>query len=42
MKITHPQIYDFVMRPKEQGGLNYKEVIDWVNKHNGKGTIIRY
>ena len=33
MKKTHPKIYDYIMRPKEQGGLNYKEVIDWINEH---------
>ena len=33
MKITHPKQYDFIMRPKEKGGLNYKEVIDWINEH---------
>lgn len=33
MKETHPKIYDYIMRPKEQGGLNYKEVIDWINEH---------
>ena len=40
MKETHPQIYDYVMRPKEQGGLNYKEVIDWINEHGNMN--IRY
>lgn len=33
MKETHPKQYDYIMRPKEQGGLNYKEVIDWLNEH---------
>ena len=33
MKETHPKQYDYIMRPKEEGGLNYKEVIDWINKH---------
>ena len=33
MKETHPKQYDYIMRPKEQGGLNYKEVIDWINDH---------
>lgn len=33
MKKTHPKQYDYIMRPKEQGGLNYKEVIDWMNEH---------
>ena len=40
MKETHPQIYDYVFRPKEQGGLGYKEVIDWINE-NGN-LDIRY
>lgn len=33
LKITHPKIYDYIMRPWEVGGLNYKEVIDWLNEH---------
>ena len=40
MKETHPKIYDYIMRPKEQGGLNYKEVIDWIN--NNSDLNIRY
>ena len=34
MKITHPKQYDYIMRPTEQGGLNYKNVIDWINSHS--------
>lgn len=33
MKETHPKQYDYIMRPKEQGGLNFMEVIDWINEH---------
>lgn len=33
MKETHPKQYDYIMRPCEQGGLNYKAVIDWINEH---------
>ena len=33
IKQTHPKIYDYLMRSKEEGGLNYKEVIDWINEH---------
>ena len=33
MKKTHPKQYDYIMRPASQGGLNYKEVIDWLNEH---------
>ena len=40
MKETHPKIYDYIMRPKDQGGLNYKEVIDWINEHGNLN--IRY
>ena len=40
LKITHPKIYDYIMRPWEQGGLNYKEVIDWLNEHGNLN--IRY
>lgn len=40
MKETHPKIYDYIMRPKEKGGLNYKEVIDWIN--NNSDLNIRY
>lgn len=40
MKHTHPKQYDYIMRPWEQGGLNYKRVIDWINEHGGLN--IRY
>lgn len=40
MKRTHPKQYDYIMRPWEEGGLNYKEVIDWINEHGG--TDIKY
>lgn len=33
MKETHPKQYDYIMRPTSAGGLNYKEVIDWLNEH---------
>lgn len=42
LKTTHPKIYDYIMRPWNEGGLDYKNVIDWINENNGKGTIIRY
>jgi 3'-phosphoadenosine 5'-phosphosulfate sulfotransferase (PAPS reductase)/FAD synthetase len=35
MKETHPQIYDYVMRPTDQGGLNYREIIKWINENGG-------
>lgn len=33
MKKTHPKQYDYIMRPWSEGGLGYKEVIDWINEH---------
>lgn len=33
MKETHPKQYDYIMRPASAGGLNYKEIIDWLNEH---------
>lgn len=35
MKETHPNQYNYIMKPKENGGLNYKEIIDWLNEHGG-------
>lgn len=40
MKRTHPKQYEYIMRPWEQGGLNYKEIIDWINEHGNMN--IRY
>lgn len=40
LKETHPKIYDYIMRPKEEGGLNYKEIINWLNEHGNLN--IRY
>jgi len=33
LKVTHPKLYDYVMRPEEEGGLGYKWKIDWINEH---------
>ena len=33
LRVTHPKQYDYIMRPKDQGGLGYKKVIDWINEH---------
>lgn len=40
MKKTHPKQYEWIMKPKEEGGLDYKRVIDWINEHGN--TNIRY
>ena len=40
MKITHPKVYDYVFKPWDQGGLGYKDVIDWINEHGNLN--IRY
>ena len=33
MKTTHPKQYEYIMKPTDQGGLGYKEIIDWINEH---------
>ena len=40
LRVMHPKVYDYIMRPLEDGGLNYKEVIDWLNEHGN--LDIRY
>lgn len=41
LKDTHPKLYEYVFKPSEAGGLNYKEVIDWINE-NGEKVNIKY
>lgn len=38
MKETHPKQYDYIMKPVRDGGLGYKEIIDWINE-NGNMNI---
>lgn len=33
IKQTHPKIYEYIMKPTSEGGLGYKEIIDWINEH---------
>ena len=33
MKETHPKMYEWLMKPWDEGGMGYKDVIDWVNEH---------
>ena len=33
MKENHPQMYDYIMKPWEEGGLNYREILTWINEH---------
>ena len=33
MKKTHPKQYEWIMKPTSEGGLGYKEIIDWMNEH---------
>lgn len=40
MAKTHPKQYNYIMRPIDEGGLNYKQIIDWINEH--LHTDIRY
>lgn len=40
MKRTHPKQYEYIMKPWSEGGLGYKDVIDWLNEHGNLN--IRY
>ena len=40
MKETHPKVYEYVLKPWDEGGLGYKDVIDWINEHGNMN--IRY
>lgn len=40
MKITHPKQYEYIMKPWDDGGLGFKEIIDWINEHGNLN--IRY
>lgn len=40
MKLTHPKQYEWIMKPWSEGGLGYKNVIDWLNEHGN--LDIRY
>lgn len=40
MKETHPKQYEWIMKSTEDGGLGYKEIIDWLNEN--AGTHIEY
>lgn len=40
MKETHPKQYEWIMKDWEDGGLNYKKVIDWIN--NNSNLNIKY
>ena len=33
LKETHPKIYEYIMKPESEGGMGYKEKIDWINEH---------
>lgn len=40
MKLTHPKQYEYIMKPWNEGGLGFKEIIDWINEHGNLN--IRY
>lgn len=33
LKQTHPKLYEYLMKPESEGGLGYKEKIDWLNEN---------
>ena len=38
LKETHPKVYEYIMKPVEDGGLGYKEMLEWINE-NGNMDI---
>lgn len=34
MKLTHPKQYEWIMKSRQQGGLGYKHVIEWINENS--------
>ena len=40
MKQTHPKLHEYILKPWDEGGLGYKEIIDWINENGKLG--IRY
>lgn len=41
LKKTHPSAYR-ALDMVQNNGVTYRQAIDWINEHNGKGEIIRY
>lgn len=41
LKKTHPSAYK-ALDVVQNNGVTYRQAIDWINEHNGKGKIIRY
>lgn len=33
MKETHPRVYEWLFKPWDEGGMGYKEILDWINEH---------
>lgn len=33
LKETHPNQYNYIMKPVSEGGMGFKDVIDWINEH---------
>ncbi len=40
MRITHPKIYEWIMKSWDEGGLNYREIIEWINEHGNMNIRI--
>ena len=41
LKRTHPKVIK-TLDVIQNSGVTYREAIDWINEHNGKGKIIKY
>ena len=33
LKETHPKVYEWLMKDWDEGGMGYKDVIDWINEN---------
>lgn len=33
LKETHPKVYEYIMKSTDDGGLGYKEMLEWINEH---------
>lgn len=39
MKETHPKQYEWIMKPWNDGGLGYRDIIGWINEHGEEMNI---
>lgn len=42
LKETHPQIYEYIMKSWDEGGLDYKNIFNWINENSEDKVHIKY